>query len=65
MANKSYKVVVTIGNLFLPLDADGNCLVWDDPAAPTTKLLEGDTLLMDAELAKSLDKVGKVKVAIE
>lgn len=62
---KPYRVMVTTGNLYLPLDEGGNCLAWQDPELPTTKLVKGSVLLMHPELAKSLDAAEKVKLVMD
>lgn len=56
-AFKPVKIVITADHVYLPLDADGNCLAWEGELnLSTVKVLRRTRLLVHPDMAASLEK---------
>ncbi len=60
---KPVKVVITAGHIYLPLDANGNCLAWEgDLNLDTIKVVRRTRLLVHPDMAKSLQDADKAEI---
>jgi len=60
---KGVKVVMTADGVYLPLDADGNCFVWEgEHNYQCVPVKRRTRLLVHPDMAKSLEKQDKAEV---
>jgi hypothetical protein len=62
-AFKPVKIVITAGHVYLPLDAEGNCLAWEgDLNYQCVPVYRRTRLLVHPDMAKSLQDQDRAEV---